>query len=274
MYGSTRSSDWSDNYIAHDLTPFTQPTLPNAHNVDVTSLDPNVINILGTQISSHVWPLDFYRGTIPPSTVSGAGGYGYPRSLEGGGWEYTSWFPKGNDPVSLLGGSGIKVADTTERYDSPLDFSKTSNFTSSTGTVDVSADSFSMATGSPVSFSSLVAVSLPVNMLLFNADFVDNGAEGLLSVFWDNEYLGQIDQRYVLDGSQEYSLLFSEDYDPGTYSLTFCLAPYTDIQSTVVISNVVTGYFGAVPEASTVVLLVGGAISLFGYSLRRRRRTA
>jgi probable HAF family extracellular repeat protein len=271
-YGSHREQDWSDSYIANDVWPFTQPILPNAHNVDVTRLDPNVTySTFGTPWSSHGWPIDFYLGTIPTAStypVPGAGNYGYARSLEGGGWDARSSYPKGQ--VVTLGGSGTATPGATERHDTPLDFSSLATCTSSTGVVTTAGTSFTLATGSPVWMSSLVIATEPVNILSFDADFLGNGAEGLLAIYWDDQYVGQVDQRYVLDGSQQYFFFLPNTFDPGAYSLAFRLDPYSDVQSSVVIGNVATG-FVAVPEPSTLVLLGVAAVSLATYYWRRRK---
>lgn len=280
LYGShttDRATDWSDNYIAQSATsPLTSPTLPNAHNVDVTWLDPNLeVNLLGQIASSHRWPIDFYIGTIPGAStypLSGADDYGYPRSLEGGGWDTRIFYPLGDSPV-ILGGPGVQMAGTIERHDTPLDFSTLANVTSSTGTVAITGTDFSLTTGSPVWMSSLVVVAEPVNTLTFDAEFLSSGAEGLLAVYWDDQYVGQVDERYVLDGSQQYSFFLPDTFDPDAYSLAFRLDSYTDAQSNVVIGNVATGYT-AVPEPSTFVLLSVGAISLLAYAWRRRKWAA
>ncbi len=266
LYGSHRDQDWSDNYIAHDPSLFTYPVLPNSHNVDVTWLDS------GNPVSSHGWPIDFYIGTIPGAStypLSGADDYGYPRSLEGGGWNERSSYPLGNTPV-ILGGPGTQMAGTIERHDASLNFSEIANVTSSTGTVSISGTGFSLATGSPVWMSSLVIVTEPVNTLTFDAEFLSSDAEGLLAVYWDDQYVGQVDERYVLDGSQQYLFFLPDTFDPDAYSLAFRLDSYTGVQSNVVISNVATGYM-AVPEPSTIVLLSVGVISLLAYAWRRQK---
>jgi len=265
LYGSHREQDWSDSYIAKDWTWFTQPTLPNAHNVDVTRLDPNFAL---AKVSSHGWPIDFYVGTIPPASVPGAGEYGYPRSLEGGGWDTRSSYPLGQTVV--LGGPGTGTPENLERHDAPLDFSALATCTGESGAVTIAGTSFTLTTGSPVWMSSLLTVTEAVNELMFNADFVDNGAEGLLAVYWNDQYVGQVDQRYVLDGSQQYSFFLSQVFDPGVYSLAFRLDPYTDVQASVLIDSVATGY--VVPEPSAFTLLCVAAIVLLGCWRQRRRR--
>jgi len=111
------------------------------------------------------------------------------------------------------------------------------------------------------------AKSLPLYFLTFEADFTsDPGAEGLLAVFWDYELVDLIDERYVLDGMQEYSLFLPGNFDPGEYILSFRLDPYTPVDSSVLIDNVATGY--VTPELATLTLLALGGLAVF----RRRRK--
>ena len=145
--------------------------------------------------------------------------------------------------------------------------------TSSFYTVEVLGSTVEMRTGSPAWISIALDVAEPVNLLKFDADFVsDVGAEGLLAVYWDDISLGLLDERYVLDGVQEYLFVLPEVFDPGMYELAFRLDPYTDIQSHVVIDNIRTGYAGVVPEPSTLVLLSIGALVVLLQGRSRRRR--
>ena len=228
------------------------------------------VGSLGNPVSSHGWPIDFYVGTIL-DTIPGAGDYGYPRSLEGGGWDTRSSYALGNDPPVVLGGPGTQMDSTSERHDASLDFSALANVTSSTGTVAITGTGFSLITGSPVWMLSLVVVTKPVNTLTFDAEFLSSGAEGLLAVYWDDQYAGQVDERYVLDGSQQYSFFLPDIFDPDAYSLAFRLDSYTGAQSNVVIGNVFTGF--VVPEPSTIVMGFTGAVSLLLLAWRLRRRT-
>ena len=266
LYGG--AADWADNYFSYDLETFglTQGGLPNAHNVDVTGLDPALL-------SSHGWPLDWYRRTVDGIDLpAGSGGYGFPLSVEGGGWDPSVHpdgppaYPVGNDPV-VLGGGSSEPTDIVVRHDTVLNVLDQLRANSSSGTVNVAGTGFSMLTGSPVWMTTLVETDDIVNFLTFEADFTsDPGAEGLLAVFWENELLGLIDERYVLDGMQEYTMFLPGNFEPGAYALSFRLDPYTVIDSSVLIDNVATGF--VTPEPATLSLLALGGLAL----LRRRSK--
>jgi len=258
FYGD--AADWADSYFSRDWTGFmTEGALPNAHNVDVTGLDPTIV-------MSHGWPVDWYRATVdgidlPP----GSGNYGFPLSLAGGGWN-PSKYPVGNDP-EVLGGGSSGTTDIVVRNDAVLNIASQVFAGSHTGVLDIIGTSFSMLTGSPVWMTTLVETNETVNFLTFEADFTSiMGAEGLLAVYWENELLGLIDERYAIDGIQEYTLFLTGDLEAGSYLLSFRLDPYTDIASSVLIDNVSTGYVA--PEPASLSLLTLGAIAV----LRKRRK--
>ena len=265
IYGA--AADWADNYFAKDWTPLTQVSLPKAHNVDITWLDPDKdVDSLGQAMSSHGWPVDWYRATVDDIDLpAGSGNYGFPLSLEGGGWNPSS-YPVGNDPVELGGGSS-GTTDIVVRNDAVLSITDSTNISSDTGIVNITGTGFSMLTGSPVWMTTLVETDDIVNFLTFEADFTSApGAEGLLAVYWENEVLGLIDERYVLDGVQEYTMLLPGNFEPGDYLLGFRLDPYTAVDSSVLIDNVSTGF--VTPEPATLTLLALGGLAV----LRKRRK--
>jgi hypothetical protein len=267
VYGA--AADWVDNYFTQDpLTNiFTEIPLSMAHNVDVTGLDPGLL------FSSHGWPVDWYRRTVDAIDLpAGSGGYGFPLSVEGSGWDPSVHpdgppaYPVGNDPV-VLGGGSSGTTDIVVRRDTVLNVLDQLRASSGTGTVNVAGTGFSMLTGSPVWMTTLVETDDTVNFLTFEVDFTsDPGAEGLLAVFWENELLGLIDERYVLDGMQEYTMFLPGNFEPGAYALSFRLDPYTAIDSSVLIDNVATGF--VTPEPATLSLLALGGLAI----LRRRRK--
>ena len=234
--------------------------MSKAHNVDVTWLHPGAA-------PSHIWPVDWYTETINGTAPPGSNGYGFPLSQEGQGLGDPSAYPVGNDPVVLGGGSSQYENEFLVRHDTTLNMTTQTYVNSDTGTLSITGTGLSMLTGSPVWMTTLVETDDIVNFLTFEADFTsDPGAEGLLAVYWDNELLGLIDERYVLDGMQEYTMFLPGNFESGAYALSFRLDPYTDIDSSVLIDNVATGF--VTPEPATLTLLALGGLVV----LRRRRK--
>ena len=259
FYGN--AAEWADNYFT--VGGFlTGGFLPNAHNVDITALDPD-----GGPVSTHSWPLRWYQQTVDATAPAGSGDYGYPLSLEDGGWN-PAGYPVGNEPT-VLGGGTAGPANLPKVVQNPvMNVAIQSNVTSETGTVNIMGSRFSMLTGSPVWMTTLVETDGPVNFLTFEAEFTSQeGAEGLLSIFWNSELIGTIDERYVLEENREYTLFLPKDFETGNHVLSFRLDPFTETASSILIDNVSTGFI--TPEPGTAMLLV---VSILG--IMRRRRTA
>jgi hypothetical protein len=87
------------------------------------------------------------------------------------------------------------------------------------------------------------AAALSANTISFSAEFTSaDGAQGLLSVFWDGNLLGMIDERHVLDGPHAYALEFPAVYGADFYSLSFRLDGFSDVESSLIIERVRTGF--------------------------------
>ena len=100
---------WADHYFTRDMTlGATQMRLTNAHNVDLTRIDPG--------INDHKFPWHWYHATVAGEYVTGkryagkaffnqAGGveYGFARSLEAGAenWGKSRTLLHGNEPVTV-----------------------------------------------------------------------------------------------------------------------------------------------------------------------------
>jgi hypothetical protein len=282
-------ADRSDNYIAKDRisSVFTEQPLSKAHNVDVTWLDPNRKVEDGEARSSHSWPWDFYRQTAADPTGTFADhGYGFALSPLYNNWD-DSKYPLGNTPAEpgkpaagfalmsrmmTFDAQNASSANSDTRLDAPLSPSNSGWIeTSTTGTVTVEDTAITLATGSPVWLGMLVEITEPVNFLNFQAEFLSlPGAEGLLSVYWEGELVGVVDERFpfgALYGG--YSLPLTATFDPGEYTLAFRLDPYTDVASEVRVDDIRTG-FTPVPEPAVASLLA----CLSPFALLRRRRTA
>ncbi len=277
-----KEADWADNYFAYDEETqeianwTTGGKYLNAHNVDITWLDPEKTlytdqsgNLLA--VSRHIWPYEWYSSD--DSIYGRNDGYGFHLSREAGGWEEALGHLPNNDPVVLDHTDIPQNPGYLCRQDAPRNFENLAGTASlaMSSTVQLDGTKIMLPTASPAWISSLVETDLPVNFVSFTVDFTSElGAEGLLSVYWGADLLGSIDERFVLEGIQEYAFALSETFLPGSYVLGFRLDPFTTTQSVAEIDQVATG-FASVPEPSTFVLLSVGAISLLAYAWRRRK---
>jgi len=149
-------------------------------------------------------------------------------------------------------------------FSDPVDWDNTPLATSDSGTVDISGGDLVMKTGSEVWATTWVEIEDKVDTLFFEAEFTsEEGAEGVLAVYWDSDLVGLLDERTVLDGLQDYLIPLPGVYDAGEYSLSFRLDPYTEVASSVLIANVATGYL--VPEPSAFTLLLICVLCVLGY---------
>jgi len=258
-----RGADWADNYYASGNLnvpqdwPRTGGRLDYAYNVDVTALDSNReyagIYFSGSSfvtcyqsVSSHGWPIDFYRSTIPPNNLPGAESFGFPLSKAGGGWQQALaqfGILRGNSP-RILGEQMCIPVLPYPRINGPV-ISLARAVKSSSGTVQMATTGFTATSGSPVWVAVLVPVADKTDFVTFEAAFVSSpGAAGLLTVFWDNSLIGMLDERVDSPGLRYYSLPVPETSNPGEHLLGFQLDPDTSVASRVVITNVTIGFSG------------------------------
>lgn len=259
QYGE--SSDWSDNYFSHDLLTswFTEPSLNHAFNVDVTVLDPDRNEFL-PGASTHEWPHDFYHATITNSMF--ANGFGFPFSKEGGNWDFARIeYPK--DEYFSFGLSQIEQG-TIPSSSMSVGFEEIPAVVSETG-IQLHGKGFSAFTGvsasagpaylsssqssQPVWVTVGITITNPVNFVSFEAEFTSQStAAGVLTVYWNTNQLGFLDEGAVVPGLQEYSFSLPELVTNGVYSLGFRLDSFSTVSSSIVVTNVALGFTGlAVP---------------------------
>ncbi len=282
-YGA--KADWAESYFAHDylsddlgsliLQPsLTEGRLANAYNVNVTQLDPSALLIPGGTLidplyfevlSWHDWPHEFYKNTVS-GTQPGAEGLGFPLSMEGGGWANRGSYPRG-DPPRVLGNLAMVVQNEfSTAVNGALKLAELVFKVSPSGFVQWLQNGFHLVTGTgggpspkgpepkdvgglPVWVSFAVPVTNQVNFVTFEAQFDStNGAVGLLSVYWGTNLIGTVDERVVIPGPQQYSFALPATTPAGLYLLGFRLDPHSDVQSSVNVTNIATGFSGiAVP---------------------------
>ncbi|MBI3414848.1 MAG: immunoglobulin domain-containing protein [Verrucomicrobia bacterium] len=273
-------ADWADSYFSIDLTgSTTEGALGGAFNVDVTWLDQNktvqavycsspsstpaTLTPCSYQaISSHPWPHDFYTATVTGS-LGGTEGLGFPLSKEGGGWDNRSTYPRGLAP-RVLGSMPILTQGIFPvRSDPLLGLNTLLSANSGNGTVQLTDKSFSFLTlpalapqsltksarlaqiGTAAWLSIGVPVTNQVNFVSFDAQFTSEaGATGLLTVYWNTNQIGVVDESVTLAGLHSYTFALPAVFEAGHYALGFALDPFTNVVSSVTVTNVGTGYAG------------------------------
>lgn len=149
------------------------------------------------------------------------------------------------------------------------DFSSLPGFTTSdTGNVTTGGGLLGLHTGSPVWAAALVPVELPSDSVSFDVDFTSaGGSEGLLSIYWDGNLIGTVDERFADAGVATYTFDLGGVFNPDLYTLAFRLDPFTGVQSSADISNI---NVSVVPEPSSVAAGCGFALLLACFRWHRR----
>ncbi|MDO8650396.1 MAG: hypothetical protein Q7K33_03780, partial [Candidatus Berkelbacteria bacterium] len=264
------------------IYPFTESPLKHAYNVDVTWLSTNkvskrtysssrneVIDECYETATSHGWPVDFYSNTITGTVTSEYKNFGFPLSKEGGGWNFaTDQYGIPNSSPLPLGPPDPQCFDpiytsTPAFVGTPMSFSKTPSVISLTGIVQINALGIDFIADilqgtrlqsmvkhvpsvvGPAWLASTVTITNAVNFISFETSFLSNtGSEGLLSVYWETNVIGSIDERVTLPGIHQYTFPLPETAEKGTRTLGFRLDAFSNIQSSVTVTNVALGFVG------------------------------
>ena len=310
-YGS--NADWSDAYDAYNfwtdqfgsivlLPNLTYGNLVNSYNVDVTWVDPNktlqpilcpsstadstaplLNNYCGTNaLSSHGWPIDFYTETVFGTETNCAAGFGFPLSIESGGWVNLGNYHEGLALNPLCGSSSVSQNQLPLITGLQLQIGTLPNAMSSLGAtlsgnsgLNLSSTSLQIAplgkfkpldenstgsTNSPAWFAVGLTISNAVNFVQFDAAFTDsNNAEGLLTVLWDTNQIGTVDERVVSPGLQTYRFFLPNTVTNGVYVLGFRLDSFDSTSSSIMVTNVATGFIGITTPLTLGISLTNAA---------------
>lgn len=285
-------ADWSDSYFCADLTgSTTEGALGGAFNVDVTWLDEHKIlypvynsSLLSTPDTlipssyqaraSHPWPHDFYQATVTGG-LDGTEGLGFPLSMEGGGWDNRGTFPRGVAP-RVLGSVSLSVLSQgllPVRSDPLQDLNTLPLADSGSGTVQLTDKGFSFLTpanpaqpplpnhpkpagvGTSAWLSIGVTVTNQVNFVSFDAQFTSAAdAAGLLTVYWNTNQIGAVDESVTLAGLHSYTFALPTVFEAGNYALGFSLDRFTNVVSSLTVTNVATGFVGVTQPITLAAL--------------------
>ena len=259
------------------IAPYTESPMFHSYNVDVTALDshktpftkfassPNGAQIVETCTdteTSHGWPIGFYMNTIIGNLSSvfdgdQYDGFGFPLSEEGVNWAGTSALAQGNGtdiqpsvPTRVLGtpDSVCTIVDTLSPpsyQDSKPDATQVSSLQSITGTIQKYIDHIIIWSGSPAWISMVITPTNPVNFVSFDAQFTSSvGAQGVLTVLWDTDIIGTLDERVAGPGLQHYRFSFPNAGATSSHVLGLRLDPFTNIQSRITLTNMILNQVG------------------------------
>jgi hypothetical protein len=250
--------------------------------------------------SSHGWPIDFYMNTITGNVTSDYYGFGFSLSEEAGNWSFaTSQYPLGNGtfgdsrPTRIL---GPEDPDCSLYVAPPMypgsgtSFPASSTVESTTGTLSTFLNALQAATGastpqnskggvqtlaspnagtdSPVWIATVITATNALNFLSFDSEFTSAaGSHGLLSVYWDTNMIGLVDEAAVQPGLQHYALSFPNATANTSHVLGFHLDPFTSVQSSITITNITMGFAGvSQPPVLTVTTNISNGLLVFQLS--------
>ncbi|MCX6925887.1 MAG: immunoglobulin domain-containing protein, partial [Verrucomicrobia bacterium] len=267
----------------------TEGPLDYAYNVDVAAAAPGALSLpvffsgpnatagstpaIGSYSPSHGSPHEFYLSTVLGTAPAcpEAAGYGFAFSQEAGGWASRLTHPVHNNPPFALCGSRSPIQNAAPLvigFTLPLE--SLPNATSASGVTLFSGGGASLSAtaanhggvhpkdvGTPAWLAVGVTITNNVNFVQFEAGFTDtNAAQGLLTVYWNTNQIGMLDERVALAGLQTYRFVLPATVSEGLYTLSFRLDVFTNASS-IAITNVATGFVGISQPIRLDMLSVG-----------------
>lgn len=111
-------------------------------------------------------------------------------------------------------------------------------------------------------------VTNKVNFVSFDAQFTSAaGAAGLFTVYWNTSQIGVVDESVTLPGMHSYTFALPAAFEAGNYALGFSLNAFTNVVSSLTVTNVSTGYSGPInPIALTATSSVSSATPVLSLS--------
>jgi hypothetical protein len=116
-------------------------------------------------------------------------------------------------------------------------------------------------TGTPAWLAVGVTTSNTANFVQFDAEFTStNGAQGLMTVYWNTNQIGAIDERVESPGLHTYRFALPGAVAGGLYTLSFRLDSFANTASSVTVTNVAIGFAGvSQPLTLRMVTSINGA---------------
>ena len=288
------NADWADCYFTQDLTGgFTGGGLTHVYNVDVDWLDPNhdtliygsaLIAVSELNIASHGYPIDFFTqsATNNPMWCPDAADYGFALSEEGGGETRWSNYPtgNGNDPYVLCGPPNAIPSPPLPVAIVGVTIDQVSHAVSDTFLAVVNGAGFLLnsiwsslplvksggvqpmgetSTNTPAWLAVGMSATNAINFVQFDATFTDtNSAQGLLTVYWNTNQIGMVDERVAEMNLHTYRFGLPATVTSGLYTLSFRLDSFNN-SSSLAVTNVATGFVGVTQPINLGISFTNGA---------------
>ncbi len=298
-YGA--SAGWSDCYFTQDGTGgFTGGDLDFAYNVDIDWVDPNKSLLPFGQnlvaFSDHEYSHAFYQQTVTNCDNSWcAKTYGFPLSKEGGGWINNQGdYPVGNgaNPPVPCGLPGTIPSPNYPLVVTALALQSSVHAISDFGANIVGGAAFVLSsipfpwqsqgkvggvqlldevplngTNGPSWLAVGITVTSAVNFVSFDAAFTDtNAAEGLLTVYWNTNQIGMVDERVTSTNLETFRLPLPGTVTDGVYTLGFRLDSFTNTAASIMVTNVATGYSGLTNRLAMAIAVAANTQPLMALS--------
>jgi len=140
-----------------------------------------------------------------------------------------------------------------------------STIQSTTGTISTSPGYASTQTGSPVWLATVITDTNALNYVSFDAEFTSAaGANGLLTIYWDTNMIGEVDEAAVQPGLQYYVFSFPNTAPNTSHILGFHIDPFTEVHSSLILTNIVTGSVGvAQPFSLSITTNVSNGLLVY-----------
>ena len=106
----------------------------------------------------------------------------------------------------------------------------------------------------PAWFAVGVEVTNAANFVRFDARFLSTNADGLLTVYWNTNEIGFVDEGVTANGFETHTFALPSAVTTGLYTLSFRLDSFNGTASSITVTNVTTGFVGVEqPFTLTVV---------------------
>jgi hypothetical protein len=286
-YVQDGTGDFTSGYLNHALNVDVSWVDPSHKPVPFIGLGGGKV-----AVSSHGYPCDFYMQSIintDPNWCPAEYGFALSQEVEGVFWlnnqanypvDTGPWLPcspsdavKNPNPNITAIEAGIAGI--------PVDISAVAHAVGNAGSSLISGAGFVLnsiwsgiphlnsgglqtldtvsSTNTPAWLAVGVTVTNRINFVQFDSGYTDtNAAEGLLTVYWNTNQIGMVDERVASAGLQQYRFALPETVTNGLYTLSFRLDSFGNT-STIAVTNVATGFVGVSQPITLSLYLTNGS---------------